>query len=229
MSCYRASALFRKVDHVTIPARGTFVSIVLLTFIFGLGLQPARGDSATFTGTACVQTDGCLSASLSGPSFSLNLGGQEPFTHLFCTAGTVCDFAYTIPAPAPCDVFIATGSFNGQAANCVDGSLTFKASPPTYVPILSGVGIGVEYILPIVVNGQMTGYEGGTEEWAVNIDGTGTMDARGVYEGESVYLFGSVSYQFSGIAHTPEPPTGILVVLGAALVSLVIQWKSLSQ
>ena len=101
-----------------------FASIVFVVLVFGLGLQPARGDSAAFTGTATFQRVQAADIFANGPGFSLALAGEESFLFLDCLAGTVCDFANTTSAPAPCGYFTATGSFNGQAANCVRGNLT---------------------------------------------------------------------------------------------------------
>jgi len=121
--------------------------------------------------------------------------------------------------------FTAVGSFEGQAADLVRGALSF-AAPSKFLPILSGP-MGVEEILPVVVTGQFTGFEGGNEVWAVNINGTGTLDTLGQYnivDGE--YLFAIANYQFGGLASTPEPST-LIQALITLLAVLVLQRKRL--
>jgi hypothetical protein len=85
--------------------------------------------------------------------------------------------------------------------------------------------VGVEFILPMILAGQITGYENGIEVWAINIAGTGTMDVTG-YEENGEYNLLDTTYEFSGIAYTPEPPAWTYA-FSALLVILVAQRKKL--
>ena len=83
----------------------------------------------------------------------------------------------------------------------------------------------MEYILPMVLAGQITGYENGTEVWAINMVGTGTIDAIG-YEENGEYNFFDTTYEFSGIAYTPEPPAWTYA-FSTLLIILVARRKKL--
>lgn len=202
------------------PVRIVFSTIVLLVLVLGVGLQTVRGDSTPITGTACVSS-GCFSISASGPGFSLSSFGSDAGPPFNCVAGNLCDFNISVGTVTG---FTAVGSFEGQAADLVQGALSFTA-PPTDLPFLTSP-VGVEEILPVVVTGQFTGFEDGKEVWAVNIDGRGTLDAPGHYLGDGQYFFPSVTYQFSGLAYTPEPSTWIYAC-SALLAVLIAKRKKL--
>ena len=205
---------------MSIPVRILFVTIILLVLVLGVALQTARGDSTPITGTACVSS-GCNSIFASGPAFSLSSFGSDAGPPFNCVAGTLCDFSISV---ATVNGFTAVGSFEGQAADLVQGAVNF-AAPATDLPLLASP-VGVEEILPVVVTGQFTGFAGGQEVWAVNIDGTGTLDAPGRYLGNGQYFFPSVTYQFSGLTYTPEPSTWIYA-FSALLATLIAKRKKL--
>jgi hypothetical protein len=205
---------------MSLPVRILFAAMILLVLVLGLGLQTVRGDSTPITGTACISS-GCNSIFASGPEFSLSSFGSDAGPPFNCVAGTPCDFSLSVGTVTG---FTAIGSFEGQAADLVRGALNF-AAPPTDLPFLTSP-VAVEEILPVVVTGQFTGFEGGKEVWAVNIGGTGTLDAPGRYLGNGQYFFPSATYQFSGLTYTPEPSTWIYA-FSALLVTLIAKRKKL--
>jgi len=194
------------------------ILLILMIVLFYPGW--AQADSTSITGTATYNNDS-LGFSASGPALSFTLAGEEGLpTSAVCAAGTLCDFTKTIPAY--CIGFTSIGSYNGQTAYCLGGELTFAAS--TILPIIPS-GVSVEYILPVVVTGQIIGFaQSGPDVFAFNIDGTGTLTTNGgtftAGTGTEYYVFGGDRWQFSAIATTPEPSTILLLSSGLLPITL---------
>lgn len=219
---------------MSISCRIAFAPLILLALILGSGLQ-ARADSVPITGSAGVSTSNSgdeISFTLNGPSFSVfsSIPGGPNFQISSCTGGTVCDFTYTIPA----NFNDSEGTFDGQFIWALDGSLTFAASAP--VPILeTSVPTGVQYILPLTVTGDVSGYFGppgflGSEAFDYAISGTGTATMGGAWDYANsnnigAYTFTTYSYTFSGIAETPELPTGLYLLTGFLLFFVALRPK----
>jgi hypothetical protein len=224
---------FTTAPRTSLVTRGFLVFSLLLSALFAVVGQ-SRADSVPVTGTGFVDAgpfnDSGAGFSLNGPSFSVFNGlpdGPGSATGT-CTGGTICDFTYTIQGGG-----YAQGSFNGQYIGHLGGSLTFAASAP--VPILdTSVATEAQFILPVVVTGQIEGsyYPSGSEafDYAIYAVGTATIDAiwDDEYGGPGVFTLITDSYDFGGVAVTPERSAWIYF-LGGLLLTLGIKRKGVAQ
>jgi hypothetical protein len=142
-----------------------------------------------------------------------------------CTQNSNCDVTLDIPAsgnfqgPQP---GFSSGSLEGVAANLLGGVLTVRGS--VFVP-QSPADQDVQIILPVTVNGSITGYnlmctpscEASLALWTVDISGSGSLNLTGTSV-PPIDLFMSASTTLTGTATTvPEPASFALLAVGLGL------------
>lgn len=220
---------------MSVSSRIVFTPILLIAFFLCSGLL-TRADSVPITGTggvAASESGDGIFFGLNGPSFSVfsSVPGGPYFQISSCMGGTVCDFTYGMPANS----FDSEGEFDGQYIAELVGSLTFAASAP--VPILgTSVNTPVEFILPLTVTGDVAGYLQsvtgllGSEAFDYAISGSGTATMDGVWDyahsnNIGAYTFETYSYNFSGVAETPELSTWLYLLTGFLLIFVIRRTK----
>ena len=193
----------------------------------------ARADSFAFTGTATFGSD-FSNFFISGPSLSLYSAAPGAFAGLLfqCNQGDTCNVpALSIgafPSPVGAPGGFSGGTVGGVTADTLTGSLDFSGS--SFIAGCDPANLGTGPVnfagnlmgftfLPLGCENTFSCTSVGPEVFDVQLSGTGTVTAFGVFNSPGVDNVLQVQYTFSGTANTvPEPSS--LLLLGSGLTVL---------
>ena len=215
----------------------TRIAILVASLCVAVSLASAKSIPITGAGMyGFAETEGDFSITGSGVSLSQGLPEGPSFIGL-CTIGAMCNLSWS-PATGSsfCSycLYYSGGTFNGQTAEYLDNSLTFKGS---------AFYTGSDTLaMNFTVHGWITGYELvncdqgvgcslGPELFNVYVSGHGTeyltMNTGGVFRNQ-VQIVGT-NATFTGALSTsavPEPVT--LTLIGTGLLGVWIKKRKLT-
>jgi hypothetical protein len=197
--------------------------LVLALFpILLITAAPTSGES--ITGTAKVAPTTFGDATITGPGLNLfiNSTGGPGGEFLACESNIGCAATLHVGTSGEVVPVISGGSYNGIAANTLDGILTFSANSFTFGNVPSGP---YSYTENVLVSGSLTGLDdNGTPLFKFKIDANGKMNFSGTASQSgsiSIVKFTNADYTFAGTAAAgpavPEPASLQLITLGCSL------------